>query len=64
MAAFDGKTALITGAGRGIGRATAITFAKAGASVVLVARKAATIEAVAAEIAGAGEAPIGQARPG
>jgi len=35
---LDGKIALITGAGRGIGRATALTLARAGADVALVAR--------------------------
>jgi 2-deoxy-D-gluconate 3-dehydrogenase len=35
---LDGKTALVTGAGRGIGLATALTLAGAGADVALVAR--------------------------
>ena len=32
---FEGKVALVTGAATGIGRATAIAFAKSGASVVV-----------------------------
>jgi NAD(P)-dependent dehydrogenase (short-subunit alcohol dehydrogenase family) len=45
-----GKTALITGGGRGIGRATAHALARCGARVVVVARSAAQIEHVAWEI--------------
>ena len=41
---FAGKTALITGAGRGIGRAIALGLAGAGARVVLLARTAAQLE--------------------
>lgn len=47
---FTGKTALVTGGGRGIGRAIALGFAGLGANVVIASRKAENLEAVAAEI--------------
>ncbi|MCP4755826.1 MAG: SDR family oxidoreductase [Proteobacteria bacterium] len=47
---LQGKTALITGGSRGIGEATAIAFAKAGADVALTSRKLPDLERVAAEV--------------
>ncbi len=48
------KIALVTGAGRGIGRAITLAYAGAGAEVVLVARTGAELNAVAGEVAGMG----------
>jgi NAD(P)-dependent dehydrogenase (short-subunit alcohol dehydrogenase family) len=45
---FAGKTALITGAGRGIGRAIALELGSAGARLVLLARTSAQLEATRA----------------
>src|SRR5438105_1508329 len=51
---LDHRSAFITGAGRGIGRACAIALAQAGAEVWLAARTHDEIEAAAAEIRAAG----------
>ncbi|MBC6981286.1 SDR family NAD(P)-dependent oxidoreductase [Caulobacter sp. 17J80-11] len=51
---LDGKKALITGAGRGIGAAAAAVFAQAGAAVSLCARTSAEVEALAQDIRDAG----------
>lgn len=40
MPSLQGKVAIVTGSGRGIGRATAITLAQEGADVAIIARTA------------------------
>ena len=52
--ALDGQLAIVTGASRGIGAATAMALAAKGAHVVLVARDAAKLEAVEQAIHDAG----------
>ena len=47
---LEGKVALVTGGSRGIGKAIALTFADAGADVVVASRKMEDLEKVAAEI--------------
>jgi NAD(P)-dependent dehydrogenase (short-subunit alcohol dehydrogenase family) len=53
-AKLQGKTALITGASRGLGRAMAKALAAEGAQLVLAARDRGKMEAVAGEVAAAG----------
>jgi 7-alpha-hydroxysteroid dehydrogenase len=55
---LDGKLALVTGAGKGIGRGIALTFAKAGADVALVARTKDDLEALADEILATGRKAV------
>lgn len=47
---LSGKTAIVTGGGRGLGRTIALTLADAGADVVVTARTKKQIEGVAEEI--------------
>lgn len=54
MSSLEGKTALVTGASQGIGRACAIELARTGAKVALAARNEQKLAEVAAEIAAAG----------
>ncbi|MEW9853663.1 SDR family NAD(P)-dependent oxidoreductase [Novosphingobium sp. M1R2S20] len=64
---FQGQTALVTGASRGIGAATAKALAAAGAHVILTARDAAALEAIEQEIFESGGsatiAPVDLAQP-
>jgi len=50
-----GKTAVVTGAGRGIGKSIALTFAKAGADLAICARSDHEIKAVEAAVTGLGQ---------
>jgi NAD(P)-dependent dehydrogenase (short-subunit alcohol dehydrogenase family) len=51
---LDGKAALVTGAGRGIGRAVALALSAVGAELTLVSRTVSQLEDVAREIAACG----------
>jgi 7-alpha-hydroxysteroid dehydrogenase len=54
----DGQVAVVTGAGRGIGAATAVALAQAGADVVISARHADQLEKVAAQVEEAGRRAV------
>ncbi len=54
LESLSGKTVLVTGASAGIGWHTALAFARQGANVVLTARRAERLEALAREIEGHG----------
>jgi 7-alpha-hydroxysteroid dehydrogenase len=55
---LDGRVAIVTGAGRGIGAATARAYAGAGADLVLAARTVEQLEAVAADVRAAGRRAV------
>jgi len=48
---LDGRTAWVTGAGKGLGRAIAIALAQAGANVAVTARTAADLDSLGTELA-------------
>src|SRR3954467_1359220 len=56
MSPFDlnGKTAIVTGASRGLGAAATEALAEAGANVVLIGRESATLEEQASKLMGYG----------
>lgn len=58
MTELIGRVALITGASRGIGRAIALAYAAAGASVAVTARTAPQLDALVAEIEAAGSVAL------
>jgi 7-alpha-hydroxysteroid dehydrogenase len=56
--AMTDKVAVVTGAGRGIGAACAVSLAEAGADVVIAARSADQLESVAGKVAAAGRRAV------
>jgi len=58
---LDGKVALVTGGTRGIGRAVALEFARAGARLVVASRKQEAVDATVAELKAAGTEASGLA---
>jgi NAD(P)-dependent dehydrogenase (short-subunit alcohol dehydrogenase family) len=59
MFGLEGKTAVVTGASRGLGRSMALALATAGADVIITGRTQATIDATVADIATRGGTALG-----
>ena len=59
MGQLDGRVIIVTGAGRGIGRASAIAYGREGAKVAVASRTQATVEEVAQQIVDEGGEAIG-----
>src|SRR4051794_2198454 len=55
---FQGKTVVVTGASKGLGRCIALMFAQHGANVVLNGRSAGPLDALASEIVGRGSSAM------
>src|SRR5579864_6174331 len=60
MFSLLGKSCVVTGAGRGLGRAIALAFAEQGADLVLAARSRAEIESAAREVEAKGRRAVVQ----
>ena len=61
MTSLNGKVAIVTGASSGIGRATALLFAREGAEVVVTAQRRQALEQLVAEIAAEGGTAVARA---